>query len=169
MAKMGRPNKPTALKLVQGNPGNRRLPKHEPKPPVSAPPPPPRLNEVAAAEWRRIVDRLAALGLMTDLDVGALTAYCDAFGDWSMARQALSTIQERNKITHGFMVRTTNGNVIQAPLVGTIRSARADMVRFAAEFGMTPSARAGMDVNVGSASGDKAPKQAKAANYFDDD
>jgi phage terminase small subunit len=37
---------------------------------------------------------------------------------------------------------TTNGNAIQNPLIGTANKAASDMVRYAAEFGMTPSARA---------------------------
>jgi P27 family predicted phage terminase small subunit len=37
--------------------------------------------------------------------------------------------------------RTTKGNLIQNPLVGIANKAMADMVRYAAEFGMTPSAR----------------------------
>ena len=39
------------------------------------------------------------------------------------------------------MIKTSNSNAIQNPLVGTANKAAADMVRYAAEFGMTPSAR----------------------------
>ncbi len=144
--KPGPPKTPTALKLVRGVSPNR-LPKNEPKPTSAAPAAPGHLGAEAQAEWQRIVGRLAELGLMSDLDVGALAAYCDSFGDWTVARRAFSLIQERFKVTGGFVIRTTNGNVMQHPLVGTIRCARADMVRFAAEFGMTPAARAGMDVD----------------------
>jgi len=48
---------------------------------------------------------------------------------------------ERDQLTGGLMIKTTNGNAIQNPLVGTANKAAADMVRYAAEFGMTPSAR----------------------------
>ena len=44
------------------------------------------------------------------------------------------------------MIKTTNGNAIQNPLVGTANKAATDMVRFAAEFGMTPSARSRINV-----------------------
>jgi phage terminase small subunit len=40
------------------------------------------------------------------------------------------------------MIRTLAGNVIQNPLVGTANRAMADMVKYAVEFGLTPSARA---------------------------
>ena len=48
---------------------------------------------------------------------------------------------ERDQLTSGLMIKTTNGNAVQNPLVGTANKAMGDMVRYAAEFGMTPSAR----------------------------
>lgn len=162
--KPGPRKKPTALKLVAGNPGGRRLPKNEPAPPIARPEPPADLSEISKAHWREVVDQLADVGLMTTLDVGALTAYCDAYGEWTVARRAFALIQERNKITGGFMVRTPNGGVQIAPLVSIIRAARSDMVRFAAEFGMTPAARAGMDIDVGSQGKSQTPDP--AADYF---
>jgi len=48
---------------------------------------------------------------------------------------------ERDRLTGGLMIKTSNGNAIQNPLVGIANKAMADMVRYAAEFGMTPSAR----------------------------
>lgn len=47
----------------------------------------------------------------------------------------------RDQLTGGLMIKTTGGNAIRNPLVGTANKAAADMVRYAAEFGMTPSAR----------------------------
>ena len=163
--KPGPSRTPTALALVRGNPGKR--PKTaEPGPSIARPAPTPDLSDEAKAEWLRIVDRLADLGLMSDIDVAALTAYCDAFGEWVAARRAFALIQERNKITGGFMVRTPNGGVQIAPLVSIIRAARSDMVRFASEFGMTPSARAGMDIDVSSGAGSKQATD-PTAHYFD--
>jgi phage terminase small subunit len=40
------------------------------------------------------------------------------------------------------MIKTKSGNVIQNPLVGTANKAMSDMARYAAELGMTPTARA---------------------------
>ncbi len=44
---------------------------------------------------------------------------------------------ERDQLTSGLMIKTTNGNPIQNPLVGIANRAMVDMVRYAAEFGMT--------------------------------
>lgn len=149
--KTGRPRKPTALKLVMGNPGKRVLPKNEPKPPVSRPSAPEWLLGQARDEWTRVVGRLADVGLMTDLDVGALAAYCQAYGRWVQAEQALERFAARDAQTHGIIIKTSNGNAVQNPLVGAANVAMHLMHRFAVEFGMTPSARSRLDVDVGSA------------------
>jgi phage terminase small subunit len=41
----------------------------------------------------------------------------------------------------GLPIKTSNSNVIPIPLAGTANEAASDMVRYAAELGMTPSAR----------------------------
>ena len=71
----GRKPKPTALKLVTGNPGKRPLNDHEPQPEAAIPEVPAHLSGEAKAEWDRIVIRLHPLGLLTDLDRAALAAY----------------------------------------------------------------------------------------------
>ena len=45
------------------------------------------------------------------------------------------------------MIETSNGNAIQNPLVGTANKAASDVVRYAAEFGMTPSTRVRLAVD----------------------
>jgi len=49
----------------------------------------------------------------------------------------------------GLPIKTGNANTIQHPLAGTSNKAASDMVRYAAEFGMTPSARVGLAVDGG--------------------
>ena len=112
---------------------------------VSLPEPPDHLNEDARAEWARIADELSVLGILTRLDRGSLAAYCQAYGRWRQAEAALSRMAERDATTDGLMIRTKGGNLIQNPLVGTANKAMADMMRYAAEFGLTPSARSRVD------------------------
>ncbi len=78
---------------------------------------------------------------MTNLDRGALAAYCQAYGRWGAAETALARMAERDAVTDGPIIRSKTGNAIQNPLVGAANKAMADMVRYAAEFGLTPSAR----------------------------
>lgn len=76
----GRKPKPTALKLVTGNPGKRALNKKEAKLGLAEPTPPTFLCDDAKVEWGRVCSALYAAGLMTELDRAALAAYCAAYG-----------------------------------------------------------------------------------------
>jgi P27 family predicted phage terminase small subunit len=141
MAQRGPKPKPTTLKVLSGTARKHRLGRDEPRPEVSRPDPPDHLTKAARGEWDRVVDALFRMGVMSDLDRAALAAYCQAYGRWVAAESALARMAEKDTVTHGLMVRTKAGNAIQNPLVGAANKAMADMVRYAAEFGLTPSAR----------------------------
>jgi P27 family predicted phage terminase small subunit len=129
----GRKPHPTHLKLVKGNPGHRPLNDTEPAPRKMLPDPPEDLTGAARKEWDRIAPELYRLGLLTSLDRSALAAYCQVYARWREA--------ERGIAKGGLLSMTTNGNLVQNPLVGIANKAMSDMVRYAAEFGMTPSTR----------------------------
>lgn len=141
MAPRGRKPKPTHLKLVTGNPGRRALNETEPQPDPAVPLPPPHLCDEAKVEWGRVCEHLHRLKLLSEIDRASLAAYAQAYGRWVQAERALARMAESDQVTKGLLVKTRNGNAIQNPLVGTANKAMADMMRYAAEFGMTPSAR----------------------------
>ncbi len=151
----GRKPKPTHLKLVSGNAGKRPLNKAEPKHALSIPTPPAELSDDAKMEWGRVAERLYRAGTLSEVDRSPLAAYCQAYGRWIQAERALSRAAAANPETGGLLVETTNGNAIQNPLVGIANKAASDMVRYAAEFGMTPSARSRIKAE-GQAPGDEA-------------
>lgn len=138
----GRKPTPNHLKLITGNPGRRPVAADFAPPLAEFPSPPGHLNDDAKAEWQRIGRELYALGLLTGIDTSCLAAYCHSFAIWKQALEALKLMAKGDPITKGLMICTTNGNAIQNPLVGTANKAASDMVRYAAEFGMSPSARA---------------------------
>ena len=162
MAPRGRKPKPTHLKLVTGNPGKRALNENEPKPEPSLPSPPPHLDDEAKVEWWRVSEQLYVLGCLAQIDRAALSAYCQAYSRWVRAEQAIAEMAKRDELTRGLMIKTTNGNAISNPLVGVANKAMADMVRYAAEFGMTPSARSRIDADRAA----KAQEQDPAERYF---
>ncbi|NCB09888.1 MAG: phage terminase small subunit P27 family [Bacteroidia bacterium] len=137
---MGRPKKPTHLKLLQGNPGKQKLPKNEPKPDVKIPEPPNFLIDYALDEWNRVTPILERLGLLSDLDVMELAAYCQCVDRWRNAEEEI----KRNGMTD----TTSNGNVIQSPYVGIANKAMVQMHQFLCQFGMTPASRAGVTAKV---------------------
>ncbi|MCA3380174.1 MAG: phage terminase small subunit P27 family [Roseomonas sp.] len=143
----GRKPKPTHLKLVIGNPGKRPLPKAEAKAVRALPSPPPHLSDEAKVEWGRVSEELYKIGLLSGVDRAALAAYCQAYARWVQAERAIAEMGKRDMLTGGLMIKTTNGNAVQNPLVGTANKAASDMVRYAAEFGMTPSARSRIEAH----------------------
>ena len=157
----GRKPLPTHLKLVKGNPGRRPVNESEPTPVLAIPPVPPELCDDGKLEWGRICGELYSLNLLSHLDRGALTALCDAWGAWVRGRRALEKMAAKDPVFGGMVIKTKDGNMIQNPLIGLVNKARADYVRFAAEFGMTPSARA--RVNGGP---QKSQNQDPAAKFF---
>ena len=92
--------------------------------------------------------QLLRCGLMSEIDRAALAAYCQAYGRWVQAERALARMGEKDLLTGALMIKTSNGNAIQNPLVGTANKAMELMLRAAAEFGMTPSARSRIDVDI---------------------
>ena len=139
---VGRKPKPTALRLIAGNPGKRPLPKKEAVVALAEPTPPAFLCDDAKVEWGRVSHMLYALRLLSNADVAALSAYCESWALFKQAKEALNLMAKTDQVTKGLLIKTSNGNAIQNPLVGIANKAAADMVRYAAEFGMTPSARA---------------------------
>jgi len=145
---MGRKPKPTSLKIIEGNPGKRRI-KEEPKVQSDLPSPPSHLDKYAKQEWKRLATGLHALGVLYEVDRGVFAAYCQAYSRWRSAEEG---IQEAAKLKVGGMAkaltcRTTKGTITKHPLVVISENAAAAMVKYATEFGLTPSARARLAID----------------------
>ena len=133
MAQRGRKPKPTALKVLEGNPGKRPLNPFEPTPDAKMPDCPEWLEEEAKAEWNRLAEPMFRLGLLTELDMAAFASYCQAYARWQEAEQFISQ--------HGSIVKTANGFWQQVPQVTISHANQKIMLKAAAEFGLTPSTR----------------------------
>ncbi len=127
----GRRPKPTALKLVEGNPGKRAVNKREPRP-TGIPACPVQLDKVAKNEWRRISRSLITMGLLTVVDRSALAAYCSAWSSWMTA--------EENIQKFGCLIKTAkSGYPMQNPYVGIANTSMDQMRKFLVEFGSDPN------------------------------
>lgn len=125
---------PTALKLMRGNPGQRKLNAKEPKVEKEIPNPPPHLtDEESLAEWERMTEVLYGMGVLSRVDANALALYCDTHSAYVRAK---TDIEE-----NGFESATHNGSIIQRPCVAVFHRTKADMVKLLCEFGMTPASR----------------------------
>ena len=128
----GRP-KPTVLKLIEGNRGRRPL-KREPKPRPVVPKCPAHLNTQAKREWGRVSKVLHKLGLLTEIDRAQLALYCQAWGRWVEAEEALKV--------HGIIIPAPSGYPMLNPQYAVCKQAMVTMQRALSEFGMSPASRA---------------------------
>jgi P27 family predicted phage terminase small subunit len=85
----GRPPKPTALKVLQGNPGHRALNVAEPKPPAEPVSPPSWLRGRSRTLWKRIAAFLEPMGVLTTADTDALALLCDAYAEYIECRDVV--------------------------------------------------------------------------------
>ena len=79
MATRGRKPKPTAIKMLEGNPGKRPLNVKEPAPPKGNMKCPVWLLPEAKKEWKRLASSLEAMGVLTMVDLTAFAGYCQAY------------------------------------------------------------------------------------------
>ena len=87
MAQRGRKPKPTAVKVLEGNPGKRGLNAGEPKPEKKAPRCPAWLEAEAKKEWKRMAKQMERLGILTEIDMAAFAGYCQAYARWKEAEE----------------------------------------------------------------------------------
>lgn len=133
MGKRGPTPKPSHLKVVEGTYRKDRAPKNEAKPELVVPDPPEWLDTEAKTEWDRQVTELSTLGLVSNLDRGALVVVCEAWSDFVAAAELVRGSKR--------IAVTSNGNIIQHPAVGMKNTAAQIYLKACAEFGMTPAAR----------------------------
>lgn len=133
----GRKPKPTALKILQGNPGHHPLRKHEPEPRKGIPAAPIGWDEKANATYAALAAQLNAMGVLTDADGTALELLADALMEYRGAREVVrskgSTYACRTK-NNGMLTRTR-------PEVRIAESAWKRVSSILTEFGLTPAAR----------------------------
>jgi len=129
--------KPTALKLLQGNPGKEKLPEREPKPTEGAPRRPRGLSKLAGEEWARLVERCLAMRVLTEVDDRMLEITARAYAEYD----------ELSKIVaeHGYTYETNTKNghrVVARPEVKLAADAWRRYERGLTHFGLSPSTRA---------------------------
>lgn len=130
----GHNRKPTALKILEGNPGKRPLPTREPKPAPVAPKCPQWLPADGKKLWRELGPQLERLGLLTQVDGQAFTILCS---NWSLFKAATIDIKERGPIVEG----ARSGELVRNPSVQVARDAAQAVLATCTKFGLDPQAR----------------------------
>lgn len=142
----GPPPKPTALKILSGNPGRRPLPENEPKPDMVTLDdlnPPADLPIAGVEKWHELKIELSRLGLLTKIDVGQFEMYCRF---WALFKQNMQFIEDKGCVVP---IKDSKGRVKQIkklPHVSIAMEAAEKCISLAREMGMTPAARTRIQV-----------------------
>jgi P27 family predicted phage terminase small subunit len=138
--------KPVALKVLEGNPGKRRLPRQPKLAPLTEHAPE-SLPAEGRAEWRRLQHEWGPIGLTTRADRAALLATCHTWATYVAACKEVTanglTLVETH-ILRGKPYTRTYPN----PSIKIARDALAQLIPLWARFGMTPADRARLDMPV---------------------
>lgn len=134
----GRKPKPTAKKKLEGNPGKRQLNKREPKPKVSANITPAQIDAGMRSFTDLYLPQLQAMQIFTDADLAAFELMSVHY---AMAWRAAEIVQSQ-----GIVLTDKFGQLHKHPALQILRDNSALFKAYAAEFGMTPSARSRIQV-----------------------
>lgn len=134
---MARPTKPTALKLITGNPGKRALPKHEPQFRQGVGQAPKTLDSVGVQCWKRLSALLDRTGVLTQPDEFALERLCDIYSEIQECRALI----ERDGRTYTTTGADGTALIKMNPAVTQLRAADTLFKAYLTEFGLTPAAR----------------------------
>lgn len=139
--------KPTQLKVLEGNPGKRPLPKDEftPEPGCKSPP---NLNKVEQEQWDYYAPQLDNAGLLAKMDKGTLANFCRVQARIEEISDILN--QPETEMLISYTESAPNGTekpiVKLNPLVIEQRLLIAQVRTMAPDFGMTPRGRVGLSV-----------------------
>jgi P27 family predicted phage terminase small subunit len=131
----GRKPKTAAQKLMDGNPGKRKIRPDLPAPP-GAPPMPKRLmvEPLAVEKWTEFVPILMQLGTLTTADGEALATLCEVYAATQACLLELRAT--------GPVMRTDLGGVKPNPAGPLYRGLVSLQASLMGEFGLTPTSRA---------------------------
>lgn len=138
MARPGTKPKPTALKLLAGNPGRRKINRREPKPDKSLPACPAWLDPVAKRQWKKLAPELHRMGVLAKIDGNLLARYCQTWAQW---RKMVEWVQKHGETT---AIRDRAGKVMghkRNPQTEIAKGLSEMLTRLEPELGMTPSGR----------------------------
>lgn len=153
----GRTPKPTALKIIAGNPGKRPLNKREPQPNILQDlAPPAHLTPAAAEVWSEFAGKLSAVRVLTELDALALEMACNAIATYRQAIQQMDGNQ---------VAMTSDGGLAKSPWVAVQAEAYKQAIALLRDFGMTPAARSRVIAKASGDDGDSS-KDKGSARFF---
>lgn len=133
---MGRPAKPTAQKILDGD-RKDRINRDEPRSPEGLPEAPEWLDGLGREAYARLALLLVEMKLGHQADAEALAVYAQNYSIWRQTSRAIAD--------EGFLLHTPTTTKIN-PLFAPMNEAQRTMVRILSQMGLTPAARAALRV-----------------------
>ncbi len=141
---MAPPRTPTKLKVLRGEARPSRLNRSEPQPRGARPRMPLDMSPAAQAIWRRVVRAMSTTGVITAADADILRAYCEAASRYAHAAR---TLEQTGPLITAAGRGARRGELVKNPLHQIVRDNALLLRATARELGLTPAARAGLQVS----------------------
>ena len=174
MGQRGPKPKPSELKLLEGNRGNRPLNLNESfRPEVGLPDVPRWLTKEGKKAFKRLSSELLRYNLLSKVDQDAFAMLCQTIGRIELLERALTSrveqlAQQGKEAAEAYESRTPNGMAIQSVTYQILSKEQDKLRALIAEFGLSPAQRARVttairtqiplfDVNAGGDKGQEPP------------
>lgn len=142
MSRRGRPAKPHALKVLDGDRADR-INNDEPVPSAGAVEPPYKLTKDVAAVWARVAPDLIRKGVLTPWDVDEFAKYCELT---VLVRRAMQSARA------GILVKGSNrskGERVYNRALQAVKELGQQHSALGARFGLNPSDRQRLKIESG--------------------
>lgn len=146
---MGRPRKPTALKLLHGD-EKARINAKEPVPQSGLGEPPGHLDDEGRRAWQRLASILEPMRVVGRSDADLVGIYAQNYSVWIRAVKLINS---------GDLLSGNEEWLRANPVLGIMNQAQAQMVKILCQLGMTPAARSLLHADAG-------PKQDQLADLL---
>ena len=133
MGARGRPPMPTKLRMLHGDPNKDRYNPAEPEPRTGRLECPDDVAPEVRVVWEKRLVELEIMGLAYPCDIDAWRAFCEAVVIHEKASALLAG--------EPLIIEGLHGGPVKHPALQVQRDAALTLLRFAAHFGLTPSAR----------------------------
>lgn len=91
------------------------------------------LDDIARAEWERVIPELERMGVMTPVDSMLLASYCRAYSQWVKCELQVEA--------DGLMIAGPQGNPVLHPAARHAAKLLQEVRKAASEFGFSPASR----------------------------
>lgn len=135
---------PTAILKTRGSKMAKYERTREPQPTPDAPPCPAHLDKPERAAWDDLAPKLAAMGVLTSVDGNALERYCVLWVRWRKVSEFIAKYGET------YPIKDDAGKIkcfMPFPQVAIVNKLGEALLRLEVQFGLTPAARARIEVN----------------------